>query len=117
MSDQLTKQDLLSLEDNIDKKIDSLEGRIDKKIDKAVNDLSEIIGNLAQSMHDEIVEVKQEIVDLKASHDRLLNTIDGFIGRIDTYETELAARDAQFARLLEWAKEVSKKTGIPIKGL
>lgn len=94
----------------------NLEGRLEKKIDQAVTDLSEIIANLAQSMHDEIVELKHEIVDLKASHDRLLNTIDGFIGRIDTYETEQIARDAQFARLLEWAKEVSKKTGIPLKG-
>ena len=120
MSDQATKQDLLNLESNIDKKLDktitSLEASIDKKIGKAVTDLSEIIGNLAQSMHDEIVELKYDNKELKDTLNRLMNTIDGFIGRIDSYETELMARDAQFARLLEWAKEVSKKTGIPLKG-
>jgi septal ring factor EnvC (AmiA/AmiB activator) len=92
-------------------------------VDKAVNDLSAVMSQFANDVNNrfdkvesDISDIKQEITDLKASHDRLLNTIDGFIGRIDTYETELAARDAQFARLLEWAKEVSKKTGIPLKG-
>lgn len=36
---------------------------------------------------------------------------------IDKYETELAARDAQFDRLVEWARKVSAKTGIPLKDL
>ncbi|MES2971493.1 MAG: hypothetical protein V4702_04175 [Patescibacteria group bacterium] len=53
----------------------------------------------------------------RSSMDKLTNTIDGFIGRIDKYETELAARDAQFQRLLVWARKVSKKTGIPLESL
>ncbi|MCU0343553.1 MAG: hypothetical protein MUF28_06995 [Ignavibacterium sp.] len=36
--------------------------------------------------------------------------------RPDEVETEQTARDAQFERLVEWAREVSKKTGIPLKG-
>ncbi|MGB4768226.1 MAG: hypothetical protein WBP22_03120 [Candidatus Saccharimonas sp.] len=32
-------------------------------------------------------------------------------------ETEQAARDAQWSRLLEWAREVSKKTGVPLPDL
>ncbi|MBI3624210.1 hypothetical protein HY218_01105 [Candidatus Saccharibacteria bacterium] len=47
----------------------------------------------------------------------MLNTIDGFIARIDKYETELAARDSQFQKLLVWARKVSKKTGIPLENL
>jgi hypothetical protein len=38
----------------------------------------------------------------------LINTIDSFIGRIDKYETELAARDSQFEKPLTWARKVSK---------
>lgn len=37
--------------------------------------------------------------------------------RIDKYETELAARDSQFEKLLVWARKVSKKTGIPLDNL
>jgi septal ring factor EnvC (AmiA/AmiB activator) len=112
MADYATKQDLKK----IDIKIDVSVARLEQKIDQAVTDLSDIIANLAQSMHGELVEVRKEIVDLKASHNKLLNTIDGFLKRIDNYETEQTARDAQFARLLEWAREVSDKTGIPLKG-
>jgi uncharacterized coiled-coil DUF342 family protein len=120
MSDFVTKNDLNEalekqgdrLESLIDKKINKL----DEKIDKAVTELSEIIGTLAQSMHDEIVELKADNREIRDSLNRLMNTIDGFISRIDHYETEMVSRDAQFARLLEWAREVSEKTGIPLKG-
>lgn len=47
----------------------------------------------------------------------LIITIDGFISRIDKYEIELAARDVQFQRLLDWARKVSSKTGIPLENL
>jgi septal ring factor EnvC (AmiA/AmiB activator) len=61
--------------------------------------------------------VENSIVELNASHVRLLNTVDGFVGRIDKYETELAARDHQFQKLLIWARKVSEKTGIPLENL
>lgn len=53
----------------------------------------------------------------QASMDQLVNTIDGFVKRIDNNEIEQASRDMQFERLLEWARKVSEKTGIPIKDL
>ncbi len=56
-------------------------------------------------------------IDLKASHDRLLRTIDSFVGRIDKCELELADRDSQFEKLLAWARKVSEKTGIPLENL
>ena len=62
-------------------------------------------------------ELSQEVAYLKQSHNRLLNTIDGFIGRIDRYEIEQAALDSQFERLLSWARKVSAQTGIPLENL
>ena len=59
-------------------------------------------------------------LDTKASQDsldKLISTLDGFVKRLDDSETEQSARDAQFDRLLEWAREVSKKTGIPLRNL
>jgi septal ring factor EnvC (AmiA/AmiB activator) len=86
-------------------------------VTQAVDDLSQIIGTLAQSMHDELTAVKEDNKQTRHSIDRLTNTIDGFIGRIDRYETEQLARDSQFERLLAWAHRVSEKTGIPLENL
>ena len=61
-----------------------------------------------------------EKLDEKSSQkslDRLTNTIDSFVKRLDDAEIEQVSRDAQFKRLLEWAREVSKKTGIPLRDL
>lgn len=51
------------------------------------------------------------------SLDRLTNTIDGFVKRLDDHETEMTARDYQFEKLLSWARKVSEKTGIPLENL
>lgn len=70
-----------------------------------------------------IEEFRTEVntkLDEKASQssmERLISTIDGFVKRIDDNETEQASRDLQFERLLEWARKVSEKTGIPLKDL
>ena len=59
-------------------------------------------------MQDEFKKVNDKL-DLKASQEsveRLINTIDGFVKRLDDNETEQSARDMQFERLLEWARAV-----------
>lgn len=100
-------------------------------VDKAVEDLSEIITGFAKQVDERfdkvetnifkiegrIDGVERHIIDLKASHDRLLNTIDKFVGRLDSIDIEDTARDSQFEKLLVWAREVSKKTGIPLRDL
>ena len=62
-------------------------------------------------------KIESNIVDLQKSHDRLLRTVDRFLARIDTYEIEQIARDSQFEKLLDWARKVSAKTGIPLENL
>lgn len=93
-------------------------------VDKAVTDLSEIISTFAQQvdirfnrLETKVEKIEKELSDLRESHLRLLNTIDGFVARIDHYETEQLMRDNQFKRLLEWARKVSEKTGIPLENL
>ena len=86
-------------------------------VDKAVTDLSEIIAHFGQQIDTRFNEVEARQRELDRKFDRLLNTIDTFIGRIDRYETEQLARDNQFDRLLEWARKVSEKTGIPLEKL
>lgn len=46
--------------------------------------------------------------------DHLVKTIATFI---DHRESEQRAREEEFNRLLEWARKVSEKTGIPLENL
>lgn len=84
-------------------------------VNKAVDDLSEIIATLSQSMHSELADVKKEIADIRVSLDRLTNTIDGFVKRLDDMETDNTARDAQLARLDRWIHQIAEQTGIELK--
>jgi len=51
------------------------------------------------------------------SVDRLAASVDSLIGYYKDQQDEQAARDLQWQRLIEWAREVSKKTGVPLKDL
>jgi len=74
---------------------------------------NEILGVLREF----IKQVDERFIAQEKNYDHLIATIDGFLGRIDKYEVELAARDSQFERLLVWARKVSDKTGIPLENL
>lgn len=84
---------------------------------KDIDDVISIIRDFMTQVDNRFNSIEKEITQLKDSHNRLMNTIDGFIGRIDKYETELAARDNQLEKLLVWARKVSDKTGIPLENL
>ena len=63
------------------------------------------------------LENLEENMATKDSIDHLINTMDDFTRQITDGDVEQAARDANFDRLVEWAREVSEKTGIPIPNL
>lgn len=112
MSDVATRQDI----DEVIGIIRDFMERVDERFGEVEQDIAEIKPSIA-GMQRDIADIKQDVIDLKQSHERLLNTIDGFIGRIDKYETELSARNNQFEKLLAWARKVSAKTGIPLENL
>jgi hypothetical protein len=70
-------------------------------------------------MQTEFTEIKVELSKkaTQDSLDRLTNTLDAFAKRLENNEIEDSSRDLQFNRLLDWAREVSAKTGIPLKNL
>ena len=103
MTDYVNKEELKEV----------LESSLSKQTDELVN----LIHVFMDQVDTRFKAVESEIVELKQSHNKLLNSIDGFISRIDKYETELAARDNQFEKLLAWARKVSEKTGIPLEDL
>lgn len=97
MADYATKQDLKKLEDAMDKRFD---------------ELAEILNIFANDVTKKFEQQDAELRKLNEKYDHLVNTIDGFIARIDHYETELAARDAEIARLRTWVEAIAKKTGV-----
>lgn len=86
-------------------------------IREAVDELSEVIASFAAQVDERFNRIEDRLDKLDESHQRLLNTIDGFVKRLDEVETEQIARDRQFERLVEWAHKVSEKTGIPLENL
>jgi septal ring factor EnvC (AmiA/AmiB activator) len=108
-----------------------VEDIVEKAVDKAVTDLSGVIASFAQQVDERfnqneahlyridnrLADIESRLDKLEAAHQRLLNTIDTFVDRLDRYEIETGARDSQFDRLLTWARQVSEKTGIPLKDL
>jgi len=93
----------------------------DKQLTAALSAQTEEIVDVLQTFMHRVDErfnkLEARVDDLDKKFDRLLNTIDGFLKRLDEVEAEQTARDIQFERLLEWAREVSKKTGVPLKNL
>lgn len=102
MTNSATKDDLAAL---------------DKKIDERFDDLADLIQSFMVQVDARFNKIEQDIIDLKASHDRLLNTLDAFLKQLTDGRDEQAARDNQFERLLAWARKVSEKTGIPLENL
>jgi len=86
MNDYVTKNELKEV----------LESSLSKQTDEIVN----LIHVFMDQVDTKFKTVESEIIELKKSHNKLINTIDGFISRIDKYESELAARDNQFEKLL-----------------
>ena len=84
-----------------------------KDIDKVI----EIVKNFMAQSAIQLDNVNKRLDKLDDKYDHLISVIDGFISRIDKYETERAARDAQFERLLDWARQVSTKVSIALKDL
>lgn len=101
---------------DIDDILEVLQGFI-QQTDERFGKMDERFDLLTFQMNERFDKIDSEIIDLKASHDRLLITLDTLIGRIDRYETEQTARDSQFEKLLAWARKVSEKTGVPLENL
>ena len=77
-----------------------------------IDEVLEVLQNFISQVDTRFTKIEQDILGEKTSMNSLVNTIDGFIGRIDKYETELAARDHKIMRLENWLTEISKVTGV-----
>ena len=82
-----------------------------------IDEVQSVLRDFMQQVDNRFTGLEQNENQFNLKFDRFVSTIDGFIGRIDKYEIEPAARDYQFEKLLAWAKKVSEQTGIPLESL
>ena len=134
MSTTATKDDIRALNERLDKqftkidyrfdqvdqqftKIDGRFEQVDKQfidVDKRFDELMAVMSRFADDTQARFAEIERRLDEHDAKFDRLLNTIDSFIARIDTYETELAARDHKIARLERYIEVLAEKTGVDL---
>lgn len=106
MSTAATKDDIRALDRKLDKQ------SID--LDKRFDELMAVMSRFADDTQARFAEIERRLDEHDAKFDRLLNTIDSFIARIDTYETELAARDHKIARLERYIEVLAEKAGVDL---
>lgn len=109
MSD-VTTQDLVKLEERMDKRFDELQTTILGAMSEFANSVDGRFNTIEKRLdeHDEQFRI------LNSKYDHLINAIDGFIGRIDKYETELAARDHKIDRLERWIQQLATTSGVKL---
>ena len=74
MSEYATKQDVQEI--------------VDTAVGKAVDDLTDVMKTFMIQVDERFNKVERDIADLRNTLDRLLNSMDGFLARIDKYETD-----------------------------
>ena len=102
---------------NLQKGMNSFRVEVNRKLDETVS--QDQFTKLFKHAEKNFSEIRKEL-DKKASQDsidRLTNTLDRFASRLEDSEVERASDGYRFEKLLDWARSVSKKTGIPIKDL
>ncbi len=102
--------------DKMDERFDKMDERFDK-MDERFDKMDERFDMFELKVNERFDKIEAGIVDIEKSLNQLFNTMDKYLARIDTIETEQVARDSQFQKLLDWAKKVSVKTGIPLENL
>ena len=103
--------------DSSDTSLDIRFNKIDERFDELMSALSKFSDGVDvrfSKIETKLESHDEEFRKINAKYDHLVNSIDGFISRIDTYVTELAARDHKIARLERWIEDIAKKTGVPM---
>lgn len=109
------KRELVDLEDRLSTRIIGEVSSVIRQFSVQVDDrFTETEASIFKVRQD-LSEIKADSMDIRLSINRLTNTIDGFVKRLDDLDAESTAQDAQYQRLLAWAEKVSAKTGIPLE--
>lgn len=128
MNDVATKKDIKI-------SIQGLEERMNRRMDKRFDELMAVLSQFANDVQAKLAEHDEEFVKVHAEfsnihtvlashgqqlnklhqqYDHLMVTVDGFVERIDHYETEQAARDHTTNRHNRWIRKIAAKTDVKL---
>ncbi len=109
--------------------------KLEKRIDRRFDDLTALMSQFANDVNarfdqqdarfdqqdarfDQQVArfdtIEEQLRLQNEKYDHLINLIDGFVSRIDRYETELAARDHKIERLERWIRQIAKSANVDL---
>lgn len=85
-----------------------------QEVRTGIDEILSLLKVFMNQTSEKFAEHDAEFRKLNKSYDHLVGTMDGFIARIDRYETELAARDHKIDRLERWIQEIAKSTNVKL---
>lgn len=88
---------------------------VQEVVNKAVDDLSQVIQIFAHNVDDRFNRLEEKADKFERNFNKLTNTLDAFLKRLDDIEADNTARDAQLARLERWIEQVAAKTGVKLE--
>ncbi len=131
MSD-ISKKDLVELEEGLSRKIERQGAELRKEIKEqgielrkeikeSADSILEVIGQMAQTTHgqlgeirDEIEQIKLDLSMIKREINNLNSDIDKAYKNKDITDTETTALIAGQKRLERWVEQIAKETGITL---
>ncbi len=88
---------------------------VEEIVGKAVDDLTDVIAQFASHVDERFNHLEARADKLEENFERLNNTLDAFLKRLDDIETDNHARDAQIARMERWIEKIAKQTGVQLE--
>lgn len=96
------KEDFSELVEYLDEKFSGIDTRFDR-VDERIGHIEDKLERLEETKAD------------KADINNLLNAVDAYAKKADTYFQEMAALTSKMNRLERWIQEVADKVGVELK--
>lgn len=89
---------------------------LDKRLKESFDDFAvKFAGNISQLLEPRFKAIEDRLDELDRKFEKLTETLDAFLKRLDDIEKDNIARDAQLARLERWIETIAQQTGIKLE--
>ena len=95
--------------------VNVLDKRLEKQTERILTEVGGLINDFAFQVDQRFIALEKRVTHIEVSLEKLTNTLDHFLKRLDDIETDNAARDAQLARHDRWLHQIADKSGLELK--
>ncbi len=88
---------------------------VEEIVGKAVDDLTDVIAQFASHVDERFNRLEARVDKLEENFERLNNTLDAFLKRLDDVEKDNLARDHEIERMKRWIEQIAKKIGVQLE--